>query len=47
MGVNQIITGPVSCPIHGGAITVTGTGVISGSPDGVDAFSHSSGTISS
>jgi hypothetical protein len=42
-GLNQIISGPVMGPIksNGGAITVTGTGVISGGPDGVDAFAHS------
>ena len=40
-GTNQIISGPVVGPIdsNGGAITVTGTGSISGAPggDGVDA----------
>jgi hypothetical protein len=43
MGVNQIITGPVTGPIdsNGGAITVTKTGSIAGGPDGVDAVAFS------
>jgi hypothetical protein len=42
-GMNQIISRPVVGPIksNGGAITVTGTGVISGGPDGVDAVTQS------
>ena len=36
----QTISGPVAGPVvsNGGAITVTGTGAISGGPDGVDAL---------